>query len=87
MSDRPAYFVVRRLYGRETPEIYWDYLPRESLRALVYVVRLDQLPGAETLVRTPLHRLFSLYKRLKAIGQLPPRWEPPRRGKAEKTDA
>jgi hypothetical protein len=77
MTDRPAYFCVRRLYGREVPEIYWDYLPRTPLRSLIYIVRLDQLPGADTLTRTPLQQLYTIYQRLKALGKLPPRWEPP----------
>lgn len=75
-SLRPAYFVIRRLYGRETPEIYWDYLPRESLRAVVYITRLDQLPFAETLIRLPLERLYAMYCDAKVKGKLPPRWEP-----------
>lgn len=81
--SRPAYFCVRRLYGREVPEIYWDELPREPLRALVYIVRLDQLPNAEALLRAPLWQLFGVYQRLKAAGTLPPRWEPPPRKKGD----
>lgn len=83
MTDlRPAYFVVRRLAGREVAEIYWDYMPRESVRFLVYVVRLDQLPGGEALLRAPLDQLFRYYQILKACGKLPPRWQPPPRPQA-----
>jgi hypothetical protein len=84
--SRPAYFVVQRLYGRDVPAIFWDELPREPLRALVYIVRLDQLPGAAALLRAPLDHLFLLYQRLKRLGKLPPRWEPPKKGKAGATD-
>lgn len=85
MSDlRPAYFCVQRLYGREVPAIFWDELPREPLRALVYVVRLDQLPRADELLRAPIDQLFQFYQRLKSRGQLPPRWEPPPRKEAQK---
>lgn len=84
MSDlRPAYFVVRRLAGREVAEIYWDYMPSESVRFLVYVVRLDQLPGGEALLRAPLDQLHRYYQILKACGKLPPRWEPPPRKQGE----
>lgn len=78
MSDlRPAYFVVRRRYGREVPEIYWDELPREPLRGLVYVVRLDQLPGAASLTGQPTTWLYRLFCQLRRQGKLPPRWVPP----------
>lgn len=84
MSDlRPAYFVVRRIYGREVPAIYWDELPREPVRFLVYIVRLDQLPGGEALLRAPLPQLWRYYQILKAVGKLPPRWEPPPRPKGK----
>lgn len=79
--SRPAYFVVQRRYGREVPSIYWDELPRDPVRFLVYVVRLDQLPGGEALLRAPLDQLFRYYQILKAVGKLPPRWEPPPRPK------
>lgn len=84
--SRPAYFVVQRRYGEEVPAIYWDELPRDPVRFLVYIVRLDQLPGGEALLRAPLDQLFRYYQILKAVGKLPPRWEPPKQGKAEATD-
>lgn len=84
--SRPAYFVVQRLYGREVPAIYWDQLPRSPLRSLVYIVRLDQLPGATSLTGQPTTWLYRLFCQLRRQGKLPPRWEPPKQGKAEATD-
>lgn len=78
---RPCYFVVARLMGRPAPMLYWDELPREPIRHLEYVVRLDEL--APSLVTSPLADLFAVYLRLKKLGKLPPRWEPPPRPKAE----
>lgn len=74
----PAYFVVTRQLGRETPAIYWDELPRSPLRNLVYVQRLDLFPNAAELVASPLADLFAVYQHLKRRGKLPPRWEPPK---------
>ena len=72
---RPAYFVVQRVMGRETPAIYWDELPREPIRNLVYVTRLDVLPGAKSLSGEPLTWLYRLFCQLRRQGKLPPRWE------------
>lgn len=76
---RPAYFVVTRQLGRETPAIYWDELPRSPLRNLVYVQRLDLFPNAAELVEAPLDRLFAVFLRLRRMGKLPPGWEPPKK--------
>ena len=75
---RPAYFVVQRLYGREVPAVYWDELPREPLRGLVYVQRLDLFPNAERLCAASLDQLFAAFLHLRKRGKLPPRWEPPK---------
>lgn len=84
MSERPAYFVVQKIAGLERPAIYWDELPREPLRNLVYVVRLDQLPGAASLTGQPTTWLYRVFCHLRRQGTLPPRYEPPPRPKAEK---
>ena len=78
MSERAAYFVVSRSMGREVPAIFWDELPREPIRNLIYVVRLDQLPNAADLLRASLGQLFAVYQHLLKRGKLPPRWEPPK---------
>jgi hypothetical protein len=78
MTDRAAYFVVQRLYGREVPAIYWDELPKAPLRALVYIQRLDLFPNGAQLVKASLADLFAVYQMLKRKGKLPPRWEPPK---------
>lgn len=78
MTDRPAYFVVQRIMGRETPLIFWDELPKAPIRNLVYIQRLDLFPNGADLVRAPLGNLFAVYQHLKARGKLPPRWEPPK---------
>ena len=81
MTDRPAYFVVRRHQGQEIPEIYWDELPRAEHRRLwdlVYILRLDEQPNAATLVNAPLEKLFATFKMMRMRGKLPPRWEPPK---------
>lgn len=70
---RPCYFVVA---GR-VPMLYWDELPREPIRGLEYVVRLDQLPDGDRLAQTPLNQLYGTYRALRRRGTLPPRWEPP----------
>lgn len=78
---RPAYFVVRRHQGQEIPEIYWDELPRPEVRRLwdlVYILRLDEQPDAETVVNAPLGKLFATFQMLRRRGKLPPRWEPPK---------
>jgi hypothetical protein len=80
VSMRPAYFVVQRFFGHAHPVIYWDELPRQPLRHLEYIVRLDQFPNGELLVETTLDQLMRLYTFMKARGTLPPRWDP-------KTDA
>lgn len=84
MSERPAYFVVQKFAGLERPAIYWDELPREPLRNLVYVVRLDQLPGATSLTGQPTTWLYRVFCHLRRKGMLPPRYEPPPRKTAEK---
>jgi hypothetical protein len=78
MTARPAFFIVTRQYGRETPAIFWDELPRAPIRNLVYVQRLDLFPNGADLVRAPLAQLFAVYQHLKAREKLPPRWEPPK---------
>jgi hypothetical protein len=78
MTDRAAYFVVQRLYGREVPAIYWDELPKAPLRALGYVVRLDTFPNGAQLVKASIADLFAVYQMLKLKGKLPPQWEPPK---------
>jgi hypothetical protein len=78
MTDRPAFFVVTRWFGREMPAIYWDELPQAPIRNLVYVQRLDLFPNSADLVRAPLAKLFAVYQHLKRRGKLPPRWEPPK---------
>lgn len=80
---RPAYFVVSRELGRETPIIYWDELPKAPIRNLVYVQRLDQFPNGADLVRAPLANLFAVYQLLKKRGKLPPQWQPPPRPKED----
>lgn len=42
-----------------------------------YILRLDEQPGAERLMRTDLTRLLKLYQWRKAKGTLPPQWSPP----------
>jgi hypothetical protein len=77
---RPAYFVVQRINGGgEVPAIFWDELPRQPIRNLVYVQRLDLFPNGAALVNAPLSQLFEVYQFLKARGKLPPRWQPPPR--------
>jgi hypothetical protein len=79
---RPAYFVVvLDFFGRETPAIFWDEPPR-AIRRMVYIVRLDQFPNGERLVKASLPQLFAVYRALKARGKLPPRWQPPPRSTA-----
>lgn len=78
MTDRPAYFVVARWCGREVPAIYWDELPRQPIRGLEYVIRLDILPNAAAMMRAPVSDLLGVYRFLKKRGKLPPRWEPPK---------
>jgi hypothetical protein len=80
---RPAYFVVQKTDLGLRPALYWDELPREPLRNLDYVVRLDQLPGGDVLVKQPLSQLFGVYLHMKRHGTLPPRWQPPKRPPAE----
>ena len=81
--SRPAYFVVARRDGREVPAIYWDELPQQPIRNLVYLVRLDVLPNGPALVAAPLADLYAVFCHLRKRGKLPPRWEPPPRPKAE----
>jgi hypothetical protein len=77
MKYRPCFFVVALdSFGREQPALYWDELPRAPIRRLIYVQRLDLFPNAEQLMSASLERLFDVYRRLKARGKLPPRWEP-----------
>jgi hypothetical protein len=77
---RPAYFVVQRINGGgEVPAIFWDELPGQPIRNLVYVQRLDLFPNGAALVNASLSQLFEVYKFLKARGKLPPRWQPPPR--------
>ena len=79
MSTRPCYFVVALDHtGREQPSLYWEELPRTPIRRMTYVLRLDEQPNGERMVRTPLADLFSVYQHLKRRGKLPPRWEPPK---------
>jgi hypothetical protein len=76
---RACFFVVALdFFGREQPAIYWEELPRQPIRRMVYVQRLDLFPNAADLVNAPLERLFAIYQRLKRAGKLPPRWEPPK---------
>lgn len=76
---RACFFVVALdFFGREQPAIYWEELPRTPIRRLVYVQRLDLFPNAKELVNAPMERLFATYLRLKRMGKLPPRWEPPK---------
>jgi hypothetical protein len=78
---RPAYFTVSLLLGKETPAIHWDELPyHHPIRSLVYVVRLDTLPGYTA---QPLDKLYRTFCHLRKHGELPPRWEPPKRPPAE----
>jgi hypothetical protein len=81
MTSRPAYFVVYRVLGREVPAIFWDELPKEPIRQLSYVVRLDLLPNAADLVDAPLWRLYAVFCHLRKAGKLPARWEPPPQAK------
>ena len=76
---RRAYFTVALVNGREVPALWWDELPRAPIRHLRYVVRLDQLPNAEALLRAPLGHLYEVFCVLRRRGKLPPRWEPPPR--------
>jgi hypothetical protein len=82
--SRPAYFVIQHVMGRSEPAIYWDDLPRQPLRNLEYVVRLDTL--SPVLATMPLADLFAVYLRLKKQGKLPPRWDPKKKP-AEATNA
>jgi len=70
--SRPAYFVVTRWHGVETPAIYWDELPRHQLLNLVYVLRLDTLPNAESIMQQSVTELYAGYRRLASRGKLPP---------------
>jgi hypothetical protein len=79
---RPAYFVVAKRHGQECPAVYYDELPRQPIRNLVFVVRLDQLPNGHDLVRASTGDLYAVYCRLRDRGKLPPRWEPPPKPKA-----
>lgn len=79
MSDRPAYFVVMRGERGTRTAIFWDELPREGVRNLEYVLRLDEQPDAERLLATPVDLLHRLYLHRKANGTLPPRWESPKK--------
>jgi hypothetical protein len=81
---RPAYFIVtRNVLGAEVPAIYWEELPRQPIRHLVYIQRLDLFPNGEDLCRASLGQLFDVYQMLKRRGKLPPRWEPPKPKKAQ----
>jgi hypothetical protein len=78
MIERACFFVVARQFGRSTPMIFWDELPKAPIRNLEYVLRLDVLPNAVALVNASLKQLFATYLALKTRGKLPPRWEPPK---------
>ena len=83
MTDRPTYFVVVKVMGKSYPYIYWDELPRNPIRNLQYVVRLDTLPNGDRLAAASLKDLFAVYERLKRRGKLPPQWEPPKKRPAQ----
>jgi hypothetical protein len=80
---RPCYFVVAQWLGREVPQLFWDELPREPVRNMIYVMRLDQHPDAERLCATDVAQLYDTFCHLRHAGKLPPRWEPPKRPSAE----
>lgn len=80
---RPAYFVVYRVLGREVPAIFWDELPKEPVRQMIYVTRLDELPNGAALVEQRLSVLYRVFCDLRQAGKLPPRWEPPARTPAD----
>jgi hypothetical protein len=69
---RPAYFVIVNRNGRECPAVYWDELPRGTIRNRIYVLRLDTLPNAEEILAKPVTELYAMYQRLARRGKLPP---------------
>lgn len=75
---RAAYFVVTLgSRNEDVPSIYWDELPpRNPIRRLVYVQRLDLFPNGEQLCNASLEQLLAAYQMLKKRGKLPPSWEP-----------
>jgi hypothetical protein len=76
----PTWFLVRQHNGRESPALYFDFLPADLTRKLprderpviIYGLRLDRLPEGERLAAMPLADLYALYQRLKARNKLPP---------------
>jgi hypothetical protein len=76
-EKRICFFVVERWQGGVIAKLYWDELPRNPIRNLEYVLRLDDQPNGAALVCAPLHQLYATYLTLKKRGTLPPRWQPP----------
>jgi hypothetical protein len=81
-----VYFVIAKRHGVEHAALFHDELPRQPIRNLVYVLRLDQLPNSHDLVCASTGQLYAVYCRLRDRGKLPPRWEPPPKPKAAKPE-
>lgn len=92
----PVWFVVERHHGQETPALFYDFLPARFTRKLPvddkkkaieqpptsFMLRLDRMPNDPDWRVRPLSELMGLYKRLKALGKLPPpnTADPPKEG-------
>jgi hypothetical protein len=87
LIGRAVYFTVVTYNGREQAAKYWGELPRSPIRNLVYVLRLDQLPGGDKMALAPLDQLYRTFCAMRERGNLPPRWQPPPKPPAEKPTA